>query len=180
MQPTLSNSPATSGNTGNDITHTLPQNNMYIISYHETTNANGWQCSGCNAKLTAVMNPRMQIHPVILSWLADKWKIEIGSNQESIDCYTEMKVKDSSTYHAHPNYCNEGPWQDWANISFGRDEHGLLQMVSSRILLFYNHHFSNDNGGQKSKIQALVQICKYQVGLVQLMAVINEGWIITR
>jgi hypothetical protein len=63
-----------------------------------------------------------------------------------------MKVKDGPTYYAHPNYHNEGLWQDWAKVSFGRDEHGLLQMVPSRILLFYNHHFSNDNGGQKSEI----------------------------
>jgi hypothetical protein len=55
-------------------------------------------------------------------------------------------------YCAHPNYCNEGPWQDWANVSFRRDENGLLQTVPSRILLLYNHHFSNDNGGQKSEI----------------------------
>jgi hypothetical protein len=114
-------------------------------------NANGWQCGRCNAELTG-MNPSMQIHPVILSWLlVDNWKIEIGSNRESIDCYTEMKVKDSPTYHAHPYYHNEGPWQDWANISFGRDEHSLLQMVPS-ILLFYNYHYSHDNGGQKSEI----------------------------
>jgi hypothetical protein len=64
----------------------------------------------------------------------DNWKIEIGSNME-------MKVKDGPTYCAHPKYHNEGPWQDWANVSFGRDEHGLLQMVPLRIFLFYNHHF---------------------------------------
>jgi hypothetical protein len=29
----------------------------------------------------------------------------------------EMKVKDGPMYHAHPNYCNEGPWQDSANHS---------------------------------------------------------------
>jgi hypothetical protein len=33
----LSNSPATSGNIGNDVTHTLPQNKMYIISYHASS-----------------------------------------------------------------------------------------------------------------------------------------------
>jgi hypothetical protein len=89
----LSNSPATSVNTGNDVTHTLPQNKMYIISYHKTTDTNGWLHDGkCNDKLTG-MNPNMQIHPVILSWLADNSEIEIGSNQESINCYTEMKSR---------------------------------------------------------------------------------------
>jgi hypothetical protein len=61
------------------------------------------------------MNPSTQIHPVILSWLAENWEIGIGSDRESIECYTEMKVKEGPTYRAHPNYCNEGPWQDWAN-----------------------------------------------------------------
>jgi hypothetical protein len=72
------------------------------------------------------MNPSTQIHPVILSWLADNWEIEIGSDRDSIECYTEMKVKEGPTYCAHLNYRNEGPWQDWANVSFGRDEQGVF------------------------------------------------------
>jgi hypothetical protein len=75
-----------------------------------------------------------------------------------------MKVKEGSTYCAHPNYCNEGPWQDWANVSFGRDEQSVFQTVPSRILFFYIHHFVDDNGDQKDKIRALVQTCDYQVG----------------
>jgi hypothetical protein len=83
-----SNSPVTSGNTDNDFTHTLPQNKVYIVSYHKTTNANGWQ-HGRWLQCRAYWNEsHTQIHPVTLSWLADNWKIEIGSNQESIDCYT--------------------------------------------------------------------------------------------
>jgi hypothetical protein len=34
-------SPTNAGN--EDITHTLPHNKMYIISYHETNHTNGWQ-----------------------------------------------------------------------------------------------------------------------------------------
>jgi hypothetical protein len=76
------------------------------------------------------------IHPVILSWLADNWEIEIGSDRDSMECYTEMKVKEGPTYRAHPNYWNKGPWQDWANVSFGQDEQGVFGTVPSRILLF--------------------------------------------
>jgi hypothetical protein len=110
------------------------------------------------------MNPSTQIHPVILSWLADNWKIEIGSVQDSIKCYMEMKVKEGPMYRAHPNYCNEGPWQDWASESFGQDEQGVFQMVPSRILLFQIYHFIDDNGEQSDEIRALVQTCDYQVG----------------
>jgi hypothetical protein len=53
-----------------DITHTLPHNKMYVISYHETNHTNGWHMGGCTAHLTG-MTPSTQIHPVILSWLAD-------------------------------------------------------------------------------------------------------------
>jgi hypothetical protein len=63
----------------NDITHTLPHNKMYVISYHEINRTNGWHMGGCTACLTG-MNPSTQIHPVILSWLADNWEIEIGSD----------------------------------------------------------------------------------------------------
>jgi hypothetical protein len=110
---------------GNDVTHSLPHNKMYVISYHETIHMNKWNRGRYTARLTG-MNPSTQIHPVILSWLADNWETEIGSDQQSIKCYMEMKVKDGPMYHAHPNYCNEGPWQDWANIAFGRDEQGLF------------------------------------------------------
>jgi hypothetical protein len=50
-----------------------------VISYHETNHTNGWNSGGCTALLTG-MNPSTQIHPVILSWLADNWETEIGSD----------------------------------------------------------------------------------------------------
>jgi hypothetical protein len=36
------------------------------------------------------------------------WEIDIGSDQDSIECYMEMKVKEGPTYHAHPNYWVHG------------------------------------------------------------------------
>jgi hypothetical protein len=86
------NAPSSS-DASNDITHSLPHNKMYVISYHETDHNNGRHMGGCTARLTG-MNPSTQIHPVILSWLADNWEIEIGSDRDSIKCYTEMKVKE--------------------------------------------------------------------------------------
>jgi hypothetical protein len=75
-----------------------------------------------------------------------------------------MKVNEGMMYRAHPNYHNEGPWQDWANVSFRRDEQGVFQMVPSRIVLFYTHHFVDDNEEQSNEIRALVQTRDYQVG----------------
>jgi hypothetical protein len=75
-----------------------------------------------------------------------------------------MKIKGVLMYHAHLNYCNEGPWQDRANLSFRLDEQGVFQMVPSRMLLFYIHHFVDDNGEQSNEIRALVQTCNYQMG----------------
>jgi isopentenyl diphosphate isomerase/L-lactate dehydrogenase-like FMN-dependent dehydrogenase len=37
-------------------------------------------------------------------------------------------------------------------------------MVPSRILLFYIHHFVDNNGDQSNEIRPLVQTCDYQVG----------------
>jgi hypothetical protein len=147
----------------------------------------------CTARLTG-MNPSTQIHPVILSWIADNWDIEIGSDQDSIECYMEMKVKEGPTYCAHPNYCNEVPWQDWANVSFVHNQQGVFWMVPSRILLFYIYHLVDDNGEHSNEIRALVQTCDYQVGsdhARQLrmeethlcccwQPVIHEVWVITR
>jgi ABC-type transport system substrate-binding protein len=70
-------SPTNAGN--EDIIHTLPHNKMYVISYHENNHTNGWHTGCCTARLTR-MNPSTQIHPVILSWLAHNWEIEIGSD----------------------------------------------------------------------------------------------------
>jgi hypothetical protein len=63
------NAPSSS-DASNDITHSLPHNKMYVISYHETDHTNGRHTGSCTARLTG-MNPSTQIHPVILSWLAD-------------------------------------------------------------------------------------------------------------
>jgi hypothetical protein len=119
------NAPSSCDASNDDITHTLPHNKMYVISYHETNHTNGLHTGSCTARLTG-MNCSTQIHRVILSWLADNWDIEIGSDRHSIECHMEMKVKGGLTYHAHPNYHNEGPWQGWANVSFGQDEHGVF------------------------------------------------------
>jgi hypothetical protein len=62
--------PSSCGASIDDITHTLPHNKMYVISYHETNHTNGWHTGGCTSRLTG-MNRSTQIHPVILSWLAD-------------------------------------------------------------------------------------------------------------
>jgi hypothetical protein len=48
-------------NAGNDITHTLPHNKMYVISYHETNHTNEQHTGGCTACLTG-RNPSTQIH----------------------------------------------------------------------------------------------------------------------
>jgi hypothetical protein len=121
------NAPSSCGASNDDITHTLPHNKIYVISYHETNHTNGPHTGSCTACLTG-MNPSTQIHPEILSWLADNWDIEIGSDQDSIECYMAQRImliqiitmmvrgKIGLTYHLgkmskvcskwfHPEYC---------------------------------------------------------------------------
>jgi hypothetical protein len=114
----------TSGN-ANVISHTLPQGWMYIISHHNATNVtdtNGRVLGSCTVKLKG-MNTSTEIHHVILSWL--------GKNHcTTLDCYTEMKnINNGTQYHAHPNYHNGGPWQDWAMVSFGTNSVGMPKKV---------------------------------------------------
>jgi hypothetical protein len=76
--------------------------------------ANGQLIGSCTVKLKG-MNALMEIHPAILSWLGNNWEIEIGNHCTTLDCYTEMKnINKGTLYHAHPNYHNGRPWQDWA------------------------------------------------------------------
>jgi hypothetical protein len=72
-------------------------------------------------------------------------------------------------YHAHPNYCNEVPWQDWANVSFGQNEQGVFRMVPSRILFFYIHHFvmTMETRVMKSELLCRHVITKKWVSIMQ-------------
>jgi hypothetical protein len=46
----------------------------------------------------------------------------------------------------------------------GEMSKSVFQMVPSRILFFYIHHFVDNNGDQSNEIRALLQTCDYQVG----------------
>jgi hypothetical protein len=156
----------TSGN-DNIVSHTLPQGPMHTITNHNTTNvtdANGRVIGSCTVKLKG-MNASTEIHPAILFWLGNDWEIEIGNHRTTLDCYTEMKNINKGTYnHAHPNYHNCWPWQDWAMVSFGTDSSGMPKKVPSRLLLFYEHQSMDAQGNATNEIWAIVQTCNYQVG----------------
>jgi hypothetical protein len=42
-----------------------------------------------------------------------------------------------------------------------QDEQGVFQMVPSRILFFYIHHFVDDNGDQSDEIMEL--LCRHAI-----------------
>jgi hypothetical protein len=48
------NAPSSCDAGNDDITHTLPHNKMYVISYHETNHTNGWHMGSCTARLTGM------------------------------------------------------------------------------------------------------------------------------
>jgi hypothetical protein len=114
------------------------------------------------------MNASTEIHPAILSWLGNNWETEIGKHYTTLDCYTEMKnVNNGTLYHVNLNYCNGGPWQDWAMVSFGNDSLGMPKKVPSQLLVFYEHHFMDGLGNVTNEIWAIVQTCNWQVGTAQ-------------
>jgi hypothetical protein len=89
------------------------------------------------------MNALSEIHPAILSWLRKNWEIEIGNHCTNLDCYTKMKnINIGTWYHAHPNYCNGGPWQDWAMVSFGTNsaKDGSLSCGIASSFFTHNIH----------------------------------------
>ncbi len=64
-------------------------------------------------------------------------------------------VNKGTQYHAHPNYHNSGTWQDWAMVSFGTNSAGMPKKVPSRLLLFYKHQSTDDQGNVSDEIECL-------------------------
>jgi len=85
---------------------------------------------------------------------------------------------------AHPNYCNEGPWFDWAMINFGeptQDEMNDQEMLNATP--FYKQGtvpckilgFVRD--GHSGEVLALVQPCEYQnADDLKASSVLLESW----
>jgi hypothetical protein len=48
------NAPSSCDASNDNVTHTLPHNKMYVISYHETNHTNGRHTGGCTARLTGM------------------------------------------------------------------------------------------------------------------------------
>jgi hypothetical protein len=107
-----------------------------------------------------------QVHPAVLSWLGKNWKKVVSSDNSclTLPCFTEYAHKNSTKFRSHPNYHDEGPWYDWAAVSFGEDR--ATENVPCRLLLFYcqqatDNDLSTSNSSQSTNdecgIRALVQ-----------------------
>jgi hypothetical protein len=90
----------------------------------------------------------------------------------TVDCFIKYIHKNGTKFRSHPNYHNEGPWYDWASVTFGED--GATENVPCRLLLFYhqkgeNNDLSDSEASQSTNdecgIRALVQTCSYQQAL---------------
>jgi hypothetical protein len=98
----------------------------------------------------------------------------VSSNNSCLTlcCFTEYAHKNGTKFHSHPNYHDEGPWYDWASVSFG--ENGATENVPCMLLLFYcqpspDNDLSNSNSSKCANnecgIMALVQTCSYRQAL---------------
>jgi hypothetical protein len=90
----------------------------------------------------------------------------------TLRCFTEYVHKNGTKFHSHPNYHDEGPWYDWASVSFG--ENGATENIPCRLLLFYSqpspdNDLSDSNSfkcaNNECGIRALVQTCSYRQAL---------------
>jgi hypothetical protein len=85
-------------------------------------------------------NELVQIHPVVLWWMAAHWhvKVVLEGHGTILYCQTECRYQgpgDEHLYRVHPNYQGIGEWYNWAMVKFGM--HGCFP---SKILLFYRKH----------------------------------------
>jgi len=113
---------------------------------------------------------------VVLSWLAKNWASAVSDDEEvsTLKCFTECRIGGiATTFRAHPNYQDRGPWYNWALVSFGTEKD--RQCVPCQVLLFYydpsaeaksqssSHDDSDEDASvPESGVMALVQACDYQ------------------
>jgi hypothetical protein len=142
--------------------HCLNGGHLYSIVHDPHT-------KGCTFEMHS-SNKGTQVHPAVLSWLGKNWKKVVSSDNSclTLPCFTEYAHKNSTKFCSHSNYHDEGPWYNWASVSFGED--GATENVPCRLLLFYcqqatDNDLSNSDLSQSTNdecgIRALVQTCSY-------------------
>ena len=140
-------------------TYKFPVKSGYSLTLHDSAATCEFRWDGTNAMV--------QIHPVILSWMAQNWHDEVVpvGHGAVLRCHTECKYEgpgDERLYRAHPNYQGNGEWYDWVMVKFG-DGH-----FPSRILAFYQKcdPETDVETGEitSSGIHAIIHSCEYRKG----------------
>jgi Plavaka transposase len=75
------------------------------------------------------------------------------------EIYNEVVLRDTSRLRASPNYANSGPWYDYANVTWEKMEHGIVEsyLLPAKCLCFY-HKVCEETG--VSEIMALIHTVK--------------------
>ena len=140
--------------------HCFPVDSLYTLWYSNGCNQCSFQWNG--------KNKSVQVHPLIRHWFASNWNQDnLGMNAPlcMLECYTEYCHKGPGferVFRAHPCYGKEGPWYDWAKVSFGQ-----YGDYPTRLLVFYRKHepvTDSEGNVTSSGIYALVHSCDYSIG----------------
>ena len=76
---------------------------------------------------------------------------ELEQDQEEFLIWNEVRLTNGDYVRAHPQYRSaEGPWFDWACVSFNMDD-GSADLYPSRVLAFYD----DTNGNTKAIIHSV-------------------------
>jgi len=138
------------------VLHSFGVHSAYSLEHHCQRSPCGFTWIGSNESV--------QIHPVVLRWVAENWNEEVLGETHSgqiLKCFTEYIHKGPGyhrVYRASPNYAGGGWWYDWAMVHFD----GNFGDYPSRMLLFYKKHeptLNNDGTVDSSGIYALIQTC---------------------
>jgi hypothetical protein len=74
-------------------------------------------------------------------------------------------INEGTWYHAHPNYDNGQPWQDWAMVSFGTNSARMPKKVAPiKTVAILQNQSTDAQGNATNEIRAIVQTCDYHVG----------------
>lgn len=93
--------------------------------------------------------------------------------QNSLDCisgYTQFQTSQGDVFKSHPNYNGDGPWYDWANVSFQRDRES--NVTSARGIRTKKRRTQNRSAIEKVPCKLLLFL---KIGITGNQATVNDG-----
>jgi hypothetical protein len=112
-------------------------NPLYVMS---SPYISSFKCQWLGSKAT-------DVHPLVVNWFQDNWDFLVGDDDENnikyIQCWTEF-VNKGIRYKCHPNYQGDGPFYDYASVTFQYQNTTTEEDFPSKLLCFFKHPLTKE------------------------------------